>query len=316
MCVIALYVRITELKEYYPTRTEHEIFKRHAKTIVEAHVISGKRPGPLNVVELGAGDGRKTCVILQALLHAAVDFEYIPVDISRQAMGELFATMGTRFANTSLRIHGIVGDYLEAVQHLAEIHPTRRTLVLFIGSSIGNFGSEDAVAFLKKLRCKLRTGDMLLLGCDLKKKPETMRRAYSDAHGVTRDFNLNLLTRMNRELGATFDVDMFEHLAVYNPVVGAMQSYLLARHAHTVTMDRGEDDSCVRSDVLGARNRHRAPHAFSFKKGEPIFTECSFKYTADGVHEMLSAAGFCPEHDYFDKKQWFVDAVATIKDVV
>lgn len=272
----------------------------------------------INVVELGAGDGRKTKTLLEALLAQGVNFEYIPVDISRKAMANLFEAMGNFFKNDPLRVHGVIGDYLECVQHVVSAHPSRRTAVLFIGSSIGNFSIDNAVSFLKELRTKLQPRDLLLLGCDLQKDTETMTRAYSDSEGVTRDFNLNLLTRMNRELGTNFKFDNFEHLAVYNPKAGAMESYLLATKPHRVSMKSEEvlTPLPLTLAVSSHDSGHTAPaHEFAFRAFEPLYMECSYKYTIELVNEMLGSAGYQVSASYFDKRKWFMDSVSVVPDV-
>lgn len=310
--LLELYAKITELDQYYLTRTERQIFETYGNDIVKHFSSLGEDAvgETINVVELGAGDGRKTKILLEALLAHGVNFEYIPVDISRKAMGNLFEAMGTFFKNKLLRVHGLVGDYLECVQHVVSAHPLRRTAVLFIGSSIGNFSIDSAVSFLKELRTKLHPQDLLLLGTDLRKDTETMTRAYSDSEGVTKDFNFNLLTRMNRELGTNFNLDNFEHLAVYNSNIGAMESYLLATKPHRVSM---------KSEELAAGSKgsgKTAPaHEFAFGSFERLHMECAHKYTIELVNDMLESAGYHMSARYFDKHKWFMDSVSVVPDV-
>lgn len=309
---IELYARITELEEYYPTRTEREIFEKYADDIVSSHLTLADDEEPINIIELGAGDGRKTKILLKALLSRGISFEYIPIDISRRAMANLFEAMGQFFKDDTLKVHGIVGDYLDAIEYVTSKYPSRKSALLFIGSSIGNFSRDGATAFLSKIKSKLHSGDVLLLGCDLRKDLETMRRAYSDEQGVTRNFNLNLLTRMNRELGTNFDLKNFEHFAAYNPNVGAMESYLIATKRHTVTMTTADEDN--RHDQLTQQDSKPATYQFSFKSFEPIYTECSFKYTPELVQEMLTEAGFNFKSEYLDERSWFVDAIAEVPE--
>jgi L-histidine Nalpha-methyltransferase len=293
-----LYSRITNEDEYYLTRTEHGILTRHAPEIA-AQLARSRGPEPLSVVELGAGDGRKTKILLRALLDAGLDFEYMPVDISCGAMRVLFATVSGEFQGEGLHVHGVVGEYVEALRYVGRRWPGRRTLVLFLGSSIGNFTREAAEEFLTEMRASLKERDMLLAGFDLKKDPEVLRRAYSDRHGVTRAFNLNLLTRLNREAGASFDTSAFGHLAVYNPVRGAMESYLLSRMEHDVKID---------GKVL------------HFERGEPILTEYSYKFLPEQVLAMAQKAGFTSIANYYGYGEvegsstaaiepWFMDAL-------
>lgn len=231
-----------------------------------------------NVVELGAGDGRKTKVLLRAMLDEGVDFEYLPIDISRGAMADLFKALEGDFECCEVRMHGIVGDYMQALSHVRQTWPERRTLVLFLGSSIGNFTRDSAIDFLSEVRCNLKPRDMLLVGFDLKKDPEVLRRAYSDSHNVTKEFNINLLMRLNREVDADFSATAFRHLAVYNPVRGAMESYLLSSKDHDVNV---------------------AGELVHFDSGEPILTEYSYKYLPKQALRMARKAGFASVANYY-----------------
>lgn len=268
----AIFAAITDEKEYYLTHTEERLLATHGHDVVD-HLRScpgGPVEEVLNVVELGAGDGRKTLLLLNAITVADVDFSYIPIDISRGAMMELFKVVGTGFGN-SLKMHGIVGDYLEALKWVVRKWPERRMLVLFLGSTIGNFTHDCAMTFLTNVRSSLKTRDLLLAGFDLKKDPAVMLRAYSDSKGLTRDFNMNLLLRLNREVNASFDTSFFRHLALYNPVRGAMESYLVALKEHDVMIS----DNIVH-----------------FNCGEAILTEFSYKYVPEQAVGMVQNAGF------------------------
>lgn len=285
-----IYARITDTEEYYPTRTEAAILAAHSPDAA-AVIREAAEDSEVNIVELGAGDGRKTKLLLRALLDAGVRFQYFPVDISSGAMYELFASLSAEFPADTLRAHGIVGEYTQSLSHVVEKWPGRRTVVLFLGSSIGNFTRDSAIDFLSDLRAVLRGGDMLLAGFDLKKDPEVLRAAYSDSGGVTRDFNLNLLTRLNREAGGTFDVSQFQHLGLYNPVRGAMESYLISR--------KGQSAQVAGVEVF-------------FDAGEPILTEYSYKYLPKDVLSMTHKAGFESVTNYYDKKRWFMDALLAV----
>ncbi len=293
----AIYAQITDLKSYYLTAAEREILSMHASTIIDEHILP--HPGPLNVVELGAGDGRKTRILLNALLKSDVQFEYLPIDISAGAMSALFESLRATFSESPLRVHGIIADYEQGLEHAVRMHPDRRTLVLFLGSSIGNFTPSEAHAFLTMIRSRLRESDLMLLGCDLKKDPTLLQAAYDDSERVTVKFNLNLLTRLNRELGANFDISCFAHHAMYDPAAGCMKSFLLSRKAHHVYFSgcpHGTKDTC-----------------FFFAKWEPIFTEYSFKYGIGEVHSMLSESGIIPVADFSDGRGWFLDTVAQVR---
>lgn len=265
---------------------------------------NAKRNEIINIVELGAGDGRKTRLLLKALISHRVKFEYIPIDISRKAMANLFRSMDKAFPKNVLNVHGLIGNYLECLRYIFLQHPSRENVVAFIGSSIGNFSSQQASHFLQKLRAQMKPRDVLLLGTDLRKDARVMQKAYSDSAGVTREFNLNLLIRMNKELGTNFDLKKFEHVAVYNPEIGAMESFLVCTEAHCISMATTESGS------KGTTTSHH----FMFKQFERIHMECSHKYTPDLISEMLHTAGYQVRDQYFDNRQWFMDTVSVVPD--
>ncbi len=200
-----LFQRITELEEYYLTRCEAEILETHA-----AEIASAILPGPLRLVELGAGDGQKSEILVRRLLDAGLCFEYVPIDICRQSVLDLAASFRCRF-DGSLRVRGVVAEYFNGLASLGWAG-RRANFVLFLGSSVGNFSHAEATQFFRRLRESLRAGDFALVGFDLKKDLDILRRAYNDSEGVTRLFNLNLLDRINRELGGEFDRGLFRAL--------------------------------------------------------------------------------------------------------
>lgn len=222
-----MFSRITELEEYYLTKCEFEVLKRHGVDIARALVGVPFDVEPVNVIELGAGDGRKTKVLLDVLLRLEVPFEYFAVDISRKAVDFITERMALVFGNR-VSVHGVVADNHEGLNFVRRRKPGRKNVVLFLGSSIGNYDMRGAETFLTGIRESLNPGDRLFVGFDLKKDPEIMRRAYSDAKGVTAAFNFNLLTRINHELTADFQPECFYHVANYNVHLGAMESWLLS----------------------------------------------------------------------------------------
>lgn len=277
-----LFQRICELEEYYPTRLEHLILQRNAGGILEplAHE-------PLNLVDLGAGDGHKTAPLIEWLLAHKVDVRYCPIDISEGAMKEAVACLGGQFP--SLKIEGIVGEYFEGLTWIAR-QTDRRNLVMFLGSNIGNFDKPRARAFLRRLWNALNENDRLLAGFDLKKDIEALLAAYNDKQGVTAQFNLNLLDRINRELDGNFDRKKWRHYGTYNVFTGAMESYLVSLEHQRVR--------------IGA-----VAHEFRFAPWEPIFTEYSYKYLESDIDEMADKAHFAIERKFYDPKQWFCDTV-------
>lgn len=280
----ALFQRIMELPEYYLTRSEHEILTREGPRV--ARRLS---PGPCDVVDLGAGDGRKTLILLRALTALGVETRYVPVDISAAALDDLAGRMYA--ALPTLDVRGLLADWTDGLARASESAPERRRLVLFLGSNIGNVTPTEAATLLCRLAHATRPGDLLLLGVDLRKDPRVLLPAYDDAEGVTARFNLNLLARINQELGGTFDLDTFQHHALWNPVSGAMESYLLSRAEQTVT---------IRALSLEV----------PFYAWEPIHTEVSQKYDIHEVEHMLTTAGFEVEDLLFDERGWFLDALA------
>jgi L-histidine Nalpha-methyltransferase len=278
-----LFQRITELEEYYLTRCEAEILARHAGEIVAA-----VRLGPFRLVELGAGDGRKTEILARRWLDAGRSFEYVPIDICRQSVLDLSAAFHGRF-DGSLRVRGIVAEYFDGLAALGWAG-RQPNFVLFLGSNVGNLCHEEALQFFRRLRESLHPGDFVLVGFDLKKDLEILRRAYNDSEGVTRLFNLNLLDRINRELGGEFDRGRFTHYAPYNLRKACMESWLVSLV-----------DQEVPIRALG--------RSFSFRAWEGIRVECSHKYDLLQIESFASAAGFRVQKHFFDRRGWFADSL-------
>ena len=278
----ALFQAITDLDEYYPTRVEHGILRDNAETL-----LGRFRGEPFNLIDLGAGDGRKTRVVLEAALRMGLDITYVPIDISVDAMQGLVQDMGARFP--TLPIRGLVSEYTQGIRWLGR-QDDRRNLMLFLGSNIGNFHKAQARAFLRRLWMALNDGDHVLVGFDLKKDIETLLAAYNDREGVTARFNLNLLERINRELDADFDVSRFRHFSTYNVFSGAMESYLVSMAAQT-----------VRIGALHSTAR--------FSPWEPIHTEYSYKYLPRDIQALAEHSGFVEEERFLDEQGWFCDAL-------
>lgn len=271
-----LFEEITRLPEYYLTRTELAILRARGAEMVTA-------AGPnVTVVELGAGTAAKTCTLLDALARRQMRVAFYPVDISPAALSEARERVSAQCPNVSVK--PVVADFAQGFSFLRDIRG--RKLVLYLGSSIGNFDPEAAVAMLTQVREELDPGDALLLGTDLVKDPAILVPAYDDALGVTAEFNKNVLHRLNRDLGADFDVNSFRHIALWNPVRSRMEIYLESLRAQVVTLR-----------LLQLTVRIHA--------GERIHTENSYKYTMPMVREMLADAGFSLERTWFDPRKWF-----------
>jgi len=272
----ALFEQITELPEYYLTRTERAIFEDYASEMLEA-------AGPsLTLVELGAGTANKTRILIEELLQRQTRALFYPIDVSPAALNEAVTQMAAQFPQ--LRVNPVVADYSGGVPALSRI--SGRKLVLFIGSSIGNYDPPEAIAMLRRIRRSLRGGDALLLGTDLAKSAKILVPAYDDAQGVTAEFNKNILGRLNRELDADFDLDAFRHVALWNKHCSRMEIYLESTTAQSVFIP------AIDMDVR-------------FAAGERIHTENSYKYTAEMVEEILRESGFRLEQTWSDLKGWF-----------
>jgi dimethylhistidine N-methyltransferase len=277
-----LFQRITELEDYYLTRCELEVLEQHQETI--SQLVTGNA---FNLIELGVGDGHKTKVIISRLLEDGRRFDFVPIDIAEPVIHTLTEGMDEGFPE--LEIRGIVSDYFDGIRWLSQLE-RRRNLVLFLGSNIGNFHRNETLSFLRTLWNSLNHGDLVLIGFDLKKNIETMTRAYNDGAGITREFNLNLLTRINRELGGNFELGQFEHYSTYDVFTGAMESYLVSLVRQSVYIE-----------AIG--------QSFCFEAFEPIHTEYSYKYLESDIERLAQETGFTVELNLYDSRKWFVDAV-------
>ena len=275
-----LYERITELEEYYPTRTERAILARHATAMITLAATGSALP--VHVVELGAGSADKTRLVLSAAVGLRGPTRYLPIDVSPSALELARARIEAELPD--VRVLPFVGRHEEAVATIGALGPRR--LVLFIGSSIGNFEDTEAVRLLATVRRGLEPGDALLLGTDLRKSPARLVAAYDDARGVTAAFNKNLLARINRELGGRFDLDRFTHVALWNEPASRIEMYLESRVEQE-----------VRIDALALSVR--------FAKGERIHTESSIKYDQPRVDRILSRSGFAREKTFTDDAKAF-----------
>jgi dimethylhistidine N-methyltransferase len=281
-----LFQQIMELPEYYLTQCEFEILRTHKGRISKAFGCSR-----FNLVELGAGDGQKTRILLDHFLSTDLDFRYIPIDISESVVQELVGEL--RQHAPSLDVEGLVTDYFDGLKWLSNLNHCAN-VVLFLGSNIGNFSASEATHFLHSLWNALNDGDYLYIGFDLRKDMDTMIRAYNDSAGVTAQFNLNLLRRINRELGGDFDPGQFEFYSTYNTSSGAMESYLVSRCRQTVHIE-----------TLG--------ESFNFEPWEAVHTELSHKYLDSDIAEMAREAGFEVIEQFYDSRHYFTDSLWRVK---
>jgi len=269
----ALFDAICEVPEYYLTRTEIAILDEYADEIA-GHI------GPhARLIELGSGASRKVRILLAALKDPAA---YVPVDISREWLREAAAQLAADFPK--LPVIAVCADYTRPFQLPPMPGPAGKRVGFFPGSTIGNFEPEAVVRFLRNCAELLGPGGEMLIGADLKKEPEILEAAYNDRAGMNAAFNLNLLERINRELGGDLDIDRFEHLAVYNEQQGRMELYVKSLADQHAT-------------VAGRR--------FHFGAGERIHTENSYKTTVDAFATRLHDAGFTDVRHWCDPKRWF-----------
>ena len=267
-----LFERITDLPEYYPSRTETAILSACVGAIV-----AGTPAGSV-LVEFGSGSSRKTEILLAALDKLAA---YVPVDVSTSALDEARARLAERFP--ALRVHPVAGDFRAALNLPPDL-ARRPRMGFFPGSTIGNFAIDAARDLLAGMARTLGRGNRLIIGVDLRKDVATLLSAYDDAAGVTAAFNKNILARANRELGADFDLDGFSHEARFDENQGRVEMHLVSRGEQTVSL-------------LGRR--------FAFAPGESIHTENSHKYTVAAFQDLARDAGWRPSRLWMDPDRLF-----------
>ena len=278
-----LFQDIMNCDEYYPTNCELEIFAEQTEGLANAILIGGDG---FDLIELGAGDATKSSYLLQHLLDKKADFTYLPIDISDHVIDYLNSTLPVTLPG--LKIDGLNGDYFDMLKKAASLS-TRRKVVLFLGSNVGNMPISAAEKFCRELRNHLSPGDMALIGIDLKKNPKIKLAAYNDRGGITKRFNLNLLERINRELNADFNLSQFDHYPTNDPETGSCKSYLVSLADQDVKINGGE--------------------SIHFLKNEHIFMEISQKYTVIQADQLAKIAGFKTDGHFYDKKQWFLDVI-------
>ncbi len=279
-----LFVKIMHCEEYYPTDCELEILKHQSSDIIAACNLPRNR---VNVIELGAGDGLKTRELLKGFVQEKVETRYLPVDISANAVEGLVSKLKVEIPEVETK--GKVGDYFE-ILHEVSATSERAKLILFLGSTIGNMTPEVAQQFVSDIAKNMQANDRLLIGFDLKKEPETVRAAYNDKTGYTRAFNLNLLERINEELGGNFELSQFKHYPVYNPQTGTAKSYLISL--------------CDQEVTLAALNK-----TYSFEAWESIHTEISQKYSKSAIEDLAQNCGLEVQRTFSDQRAYYADVL-------
>ena len=281
----SLFDTICFLPEYYVMRTESEVLTSHQREIAAAFGAN------VRLVELGSGAARKTRILLDALTERQPDLEYVPVDIDASILERSAQDLLGDYAR--LRVTAVCSDFTTPSVPMESLpRHAGRTVVLFLGSTIGNLEPDRAADMLRDLHSALQPGDALLLGADLRKSRAVLEPAYDDSLGVTAAFNLNVLARINRELGGHFDLKSFRHHAFYDAKLGRIEMHLVSTSSQTVPID-----------ALGVE--------IAFSAGESIHTESSYKHDDTTLAALALASGFRIEKKWTDARGWFADVLMT-----
>ncbi|MEQ8364821.1 MAG: L-histidine N(alpha)-methyltransferase [Cyclobacteriaceae bacterium] len=284
-----IFQAIMRMSTYYLTASEFDIFRTQKDRILN-HI--GTDNTSFKLVELGAGDGTKTEVLLDHFLKEKVPFTYVPVDVSEAVLTQLVTRLNVSLPD--LKIHPECKLYSEALE-IMKNDTSEKKLILFLGANIGNFNKEEAIAFVTKLAVNMNAPDRLLIGFDLKKDPRLIQAAYDDPEGITREFNLNLLGRINREFGGQFDLNLFSHYPFYDPETGVTKSFLVSKEEQDVWIDALEK-------------------SIHFDEAEVIHTEVSQKYDLKMINLLAAQAGLEIVDVIYDQKKYFADVVLKLKD--
>ncbi|UCG52088.1 MAG: L-histidine N(alpha)-methyltransferase [Candidatus Latescibacterota bacterium] len=279
-----LFEKITMLEEYYLTRTEVAIMEENIGD------IASRLGDRCMLIEFGSGSGEKTRFLLEHLKNPAA---YVPIDISKEQLMRSAARIAATYPG--LDILPVCADYNDAIQIPSSVKTVDRRIVYYPGSTIGNFHRDEAVDFLRRIARICGPTGGLLIGVDLKKDPAVLLRAYNDSQGVTADFNLNVLVRINREFDADFDIDRFRHVATFDPSNGRIELHLVSLADQTVRVEGAE---------------------IVFEKGESIWTESSYKFTVEEFSKLAFAGGFQTKKVWTDDEQLFsVQYLTTHSDI-
>lgn len=272
-----LFEQICELPEYYPTRTEASILEKYNGEIADLSTEDTV------LIELGSGSSTKTLLVIEAFLEEHGKLHYIPIDISKSILVDTANSLLKEYDN--LRVTAMVSDYITALQALRQEDYSRK-LILFLGSSIGNFNKQERERFLQETQKTMTEDDRILIGLDMLKDKSILEPAYDDSQGVTAQFTLNILRRINNELDGEFDLSKFKHKAFLNTEEHRIEAHI---------------ESLETQDIrIGQLDR-----TFHFENGETIHTESSYKFSPEDVQEMADHAGFKIEHVWFDDEKWF-----------
>ncbi len=275
-----LFQDIMAMPEYYLTNSEFDILQEH-KSAIANHFFEDKEP--FSLFELGAGDGKKTKILLRHFIENHIEFDYRPIDISQNALDQLKTSIQKEIPEVS--VNTLQGTYFETLKDIGQ-DTSRKKVILFLGSNIGNLLHPQAIDFLKQLREVINSNDVIFMGFDQKKNPQTILDAYNDKTGITAAFNKNVLTRVNKELIANFDLDKFLHWEVYDPESGTAKSYLVSTATQQVSVER-----------LGIKVR--------FDAWETIHTEISQKYNDKVVAWLAEQSGLKITAQFSDSQNYY-----------
>lgn len=282
-----IFQQIMKMPEYYLTDCEYEIFSNQTAGLCKAF---GNGHQPIDLIEFGCGDGFKTKVLLDFMMNNGSNFNYVPIDISANVLELLVSDLKQRFNGISCLPLNL--EYFSALDEVSR-HSSDPKVILFLGSSIGNFEWDEAAIFLRQLGQKMNAGDKLFIGFDLIKDPQVILDAYDDKAGITRTFNMNLLERMNRELGAKFDKASFKHYPFFDPEKGAALSYLVSLKDQQV-------------DIPGLET------SFHFNRWEFVKTEISQKYDMKSIQKLASETGFRVVDNFSDSRRFYMNSLWTV----
>ena len=277
-----IFQEIMRIPEYYPTRCEYEIIQHHKEDL---HRYFGGDRQPFQLIELGAGDGIKTEILLKYFFHHGLKFTYRPVDISSTVLDHLMFRLHKNIPG--LAVEPIHKRYSHA---LDDLDKNEKKVLLFLGANIGNFSFQEALRFLSDIILQLTQKDFIFIGFDLKKDPRIISRAYDDKGGITKEFNLNILKRINREIGAQFVIGQFDHYASYDAETGTARSFLVSLKDQDVYIEALQK-------------------TFHFSQWETIHTEISQKYDLVMMENLLSEAGLEIVDLFFDSNHYFCDVL-------
>ncbi len=275
-----LFQDIMALPEYYLTNCEHDILKTYKDEIANHFTADGS---PFSLFELGAGDGKKTKVLLEHFINKQLDFDYRPIDISQNALDQLESSIKQELPKVV--VSPLQGTYFDTLKNIGQENKKRK-VILFLGSNIGNLLHDQAIDFLRKLKEVMQEGDLVFMGFDQKKDPQTILDAYNDPTKITAAFNKNILTRINAEMGADFKLDTFKHWEVYDPETGTAKSYLVSVKKQDVRIEQ-------------------LALTVSFDAWESIHTEISQKYDDKVVAWLAKESGLAIVSQFTDPKNYY-----------